>query len=266
MPVLVTTADLSLSRRLVLRLLEEGGEVRAYGSGDLSTVRAAGAFVASGTADDEGRLEAALADVHTVVHVGTGITARDPQQAVTGIDVLLAAAAGAGVSRIIALSLPGADVAARDPLRRVMGEVERRLQAAPVPTVVLRCSLILTPTILRMIAAAGLGPTAQVAELAPVQVDDLLEVVVAFDRARSQASMGHLVVAVDGPERLTLAQLLDRVGPKSLVGALIPSGEQVAALEDAFDGPWWTDDPVVVDGFEFARHQPHPPRATHEHG
>ncbi|MEX2504715.1 MAG: hypothetical protein WD378_07685, partial [Egicoccus sp.] len=66
MPVLVTAAHRPLAKQIALRLLQEGGEVRAYGSGDTSQLRSAGAFVATGTADDEGRLESAMAEVHTV--------------------------------------------------------------------------------------------------------------------------------------------------------------------------------------------------------
>jgi hypothetical protein len=70
MPVLVTSAQHPLARRIALRLLEEGGEVRAYAHGAVADLRAAGAIVASGEVDDEGRLEAAMVQVHTVVHVG----------------------------------------------------------------------------------------------------------------------------------------------------------------------------------------------------
>ncbi len=263
-PVLVTAADLPLSRRLVLRLLDEGGEVRAYGAGDLSAARAAGAFIATGTVDDEGRLEAALADVHTVVHVGGGVTSADPWRQVRDVEVLLTAAQGAGVQRIIALSLPGAGTDIEEPLRRAKGEVEQRLADTPIPTIVLRCSLVATPAILTMMAAAGLGSASRRTEVAPVRVEDLLEVVVAFDRARSQSSTGHLVVAVDGPERLTIEDLLERSGPRGLVGARIPSIEVAAALEGALTGPWWTDDPVIHDGWRFADHRPRPPAAPGE--
>jgi hypothetical protein len=53
MPVLVTDAHRPLAQHLVVRLLDEGGEVRAYTSGDASQLRVAGACVAHGTVDDD---------------------------------------------------------------------------------------------------------------------------------------------------------------------------------------------------------------------
>src|SRR6056297_1074504 len=107
MPVLVTAAHHPLARRVAARILEEGGEVRVTADGDVGLLRAQGAFVASATPDDEGRLEAALADVHTLVHVGGGIRTADAGQLVADAEVVARAATGAGIRRLIALSLPG---------------------------------------------------------------------------------------------------------------------------------------------------------------
>ncbi len=256
MPVLLTSAHRPLARRLALRLLDEGGEVRAYGHGDTSALRAAGAFVASGTPDDEGRLDAACTDVHTVVHVGGGFLDPDPERMIQDVEVLLRAVRGAGVRRVIALSVPGAEHQAADPLRRAKAAVEERLAEAEVPTIVIRSSLVVTPATIDALATIGLGPEERAVELAPVRITDLLELVVAFDRARSRATAGHLVVAADGPERLTVEQLLVRRGVSApgsggLVGRTLPPAWLEEQLPAVLRGPWWTEEPTVLDGWTF---------------
>jgi uncharacterized protein YbjT (DUF2867 family) len=256
-PVLVTAAEQPLARQIAIRLVQEGGEVRAFSAGDTSLLRATGVFVASGTRDDEGRLEAAAADVHTMVHVGGGLLSRDPAAMIDDAEVVLRAASNAGVQRLITLSLPGADPRADDAIRRAKGEVEALLAAAALPTVVLRTSLLDTRAIRDALATSGLGPQARDAVVAPVRVEDLIELVVAFDRARSSASTGHLVVAADGPVRRTVAEHLDLAGAQapgggSLVGRKLSAAWLTVQLQQALAGPWWTDDPVVLDGWAFA--------------
>jgi hypothetical protein len=259
-PVLVTGAHRALPRRLAARLLEEGGEVRVYGSGDTSALRAAGAFVATGTADDEGRLEAALAEVHTVVHVGRGVAAPDPDALVTEARVLARAAGNAGVRRLIGLSIAGAAEDADDPLRRAAAEVEQVLADAAPPSVAVRTSLVDTPAMRDALVTGGFGPRLRHVEVAPVRPADLVELVVAFDRARSRAATGHLVVSADGPSRLSVAAYLERVGMgTSRVGRRLPDPGRTATLAAALGGPWWTDDELVLDGWGFAAHVPSPP-------
>ena len=257
MPVLVTAAEQPLARQIAVRFVQEGGEVRAFADGDTSVLRAAGVFIASGTRDDEGRLEAAAEDVHTVVHVGGGLLSRDPAAMVDDVEVVLRAAANAGVRRLIALSLPGADPGADDAIRRAKGEVEARLAAAPLPTVTVRTSLVDTPAIRDALATSGLGPQARDAVIAPVRAVDLIELIVAFDRARSSASTGHLVVAADGPVHRTVAEHLELAGAHapgggSLVGRKLSAAWLTVQLQQVLAGPWWTEDPVVLDGWAFA--------------
>lgn len=231
--------------------------MRAFSDGGSAVLRAAGVFIASGTRDDEGRLEAAAADVHTMVHVGGGLLSRDPAAMVADVEVVLRAAANAGVRRLITLSLPGADPAADDAIRRAKGEVEALLAAAALPTVAVRTSLVDTPAIRDALATSGLGPQARAAEIAPVRVEDLIELIVAFDRARSSAPTGHLVVAADGPVRRTVAEHLELAGARapgggSLVGRKLSAVWLTVQLQQALAGPWSTDDPVVLDGWAFA--------------
>jgi uncharacterized protein YbjT (DUF2867 family) len=260
MPVLVTSAQRSLPRRLVRRLLDEGGEVRAYAHGDATSLRAAGAMVATGEVDDEGRLEAAMEQVHTVVHVGGGLLSADPDALVRDAEVVATAAANAGVRRLIALSLPGADPQASDPLRRAKGRVEACVAQAATPSIVVRASWVDTDAAADAVLAGGLLAKAEEVEVAPVRVDDLLELIVVFDRARSSASRGHLVVAADGPEQLRLAEHLRRRDPghRSLVGRRLPAPAVLATLRAALTGPWATTATEVVDGWAFSGVAPRP--------
>lgn len=265
MPVLVTAAHRPLARRIALRLLQEGGEVRAYGSGDTSMLRSAGAFVATGTADDEGRLESAMAEVHTVVHVGGGLLGQRPEVDVGTARIMTTAAANAGVSRIIVLSLPGASPGHDDPYRRARGRIEDLVAQAPPPSIALRVNLLDTPAIRDALATGGFGPDVLDTEVAPVAVDDLVEVVVAFDRARSRSEQGHLVVGADGPVRLSVGDWLDRVGAVrpgrgSLLGRRLSDPARTPLLAGALtSGPWHSEPPHVLDAWGFAGLHPSPP-------
>lgn len=261
MPVLVTAAHHPLARRIAARLLEEGGEVRVFTAGDVAALRAAGAFVASGTSDDEGRLEAALEQVHTVVHVGGGIATRDPDRIIRDSEVLARAADGAGVQRIVLLSLPGAQPDAADPLRAAKGRAEAILAEVSCPTIALRVGLLDTPLLRDTLATAGLGPDLLDLEVAPVRPADLVELIVAFDRARASSTEGHLVAAADGPQRLSIAGYLDRVavdrpGRGSMLGRRVPGVAAIDRLAAVLRGPWWSTEVAIVDGWRFAGWEP----------
>lgn len=260
MPVLVTGAHRWLARRLALRLAGEGGEVRVYGATDASALRAAGIRVASGTADDEGRLDAALTDVHTLVHVGPGLLSADPGAIVAEAEVAARAATSAGVRRVIGLSVPGADAEAADPLRRAKAAEEAALLAIPAPTVVVRASLVDTRATRDVLATLGAAVGGVVA--APLRPEDLVELVVAFDRARSRAADGALLVAADGPEALTVSDYLERVGVRaagrtSLVGRRLLPPDHAAQVTAALTGGPWSV-PTGLDGWGFAGHRPRP--------
>jgi uncharacterized protein YbjT (DUF2867 family) len=268
MPVLVTAAHHPLARRLAARVLEEGGEVRVTADGDVGLLRAQGAFVATAASDDEGRLEAALADVHTLVHVGGGLGTRDPGRLVADAEVVARAATGAGVRRIVALSLPGASASADDPLRRAKAAMEQVLAAVPCQTVVLRVGLVDTPWLRDALVTSGLPPEVLATAVRPVRLGDLLELVVAFDRARAAAPEGHLAVAADGPVTRSLVGYLDRVtgsagGRGSRVGRRLPDAGTVRRLTAVLAGPWEQHDEVaagrLLDGWAFAGRGPSEP-------
>ncbi len=259
--MLVTAAHRPFARRLAARLLDEGGEVRVVADGDVSALRAGGAFVSIAEPDDEGRIEAALAEVHTLIHVGGGLASPDPDRLVAEAEVVAAAATSAGVRRIVSLSLPGADGNAADPLRRAKAAVEARFAQVPCPSVVVRAGLVDTPWVRDLLVTGGLDAMSLEAQIAPVRASDLVELLVAFDRARASAPDGHLVVAADGPERMSVAGYLDRVGADrvgrgSLRGRRLADAATVERVVEVLAGPWWSNDPTLVDGWAFAGHQP----------
>lgn len=242
MPVLVTTADSALGGLVVRRILREGGEVRAFGSpsGDLGLLRAAGAIVATGDPDDEGRLEAALADVHTVVHPVTGLLARDVDDVLVAANVMVKAAVAAGVRRIVTLSIPGAAVDADDALRQAHGRLEAILRAAPLPTVVVRTGLTDSPGMRDALASLPLPESLAEHPVYPLRTDDLVEVLAALDAVRSSAREGHAVLHALGPEPLTVARYLERAGVTGgdLVGRVYTPADRVPLLLGALGGPW----------------------------
>ncbi|MBW3657821.1 MAG: NAD(P)H-binding protein [Actinobacteria bacterium] len=262
MPVLVTAADSPLGVRTVRRLLEEGGEVRAYcrGTGPVSQLRAAGAIVATGDLDDEGHLEAAMAQVHTVVHLAGGLLSPSAEAAAYETDVVATAAAQAGVRRLVALSLPGADPGADGPLRRAKGMAEAALRSAAVPTVVIRTSLVDTPRLRDALAGQRLPERILARAVAPLRAEDLVELLVQLDAVRSEAHEGHVVFAADGPTTLGLGDYLERVGVgSSRVGRSYhaPGGDPL--LLPGLDGPWLSAaDEQVFDAWSFTGVRPRP--------
>lgn len=266
MPVLVTGAHRPLARRIALALLELGGEVRAHGPGDLHALKAAGAIAAHGDGDDEGHLDASLAQVHTAVHVGRGLFAPSPEVLRAEASALTRAAANAAIARIVALSVPGADPDASDPLRATYGQIEALLADCPVPSVVVRASLVDTPATRDALATAGLAADELATPVAPVRVDDLVRLVVAFDDLRSSASTGHAVLAADGPRTMTVGDYLatvgaGRPGTGSLVGRRALDPDQVPLLLPSLRGPWTTDadGDRYPDAWRFAEVPPRSP-------
>ena len=260
MPVLVHAAHRTLGRALTRRLLEEGGQVRATASDGVALLRAEGVFTAACDADDEGTLEAALTQVHTLVVLLGGL-GRPDADAVRQEGLAAARAAdGAGIERAVIVTLAGSAVDAPDPLRRAHGAVAQAFAEVPLPSIELRTGLVDTPAATDLLLAAGLPPEVRARPVAPVAPDDLLELIVAVDRARSRAEAGHLIVAADGRERPSLDEHLARrstvggdrgtVGARPrLTGRRVPSPAVRDALLATLAGPWWTDDAQVPDAW-----------------
>lgn len=261
-----------MARRVVGQLLAFGGEVRAYSAGDVASLKAQGAIVASGTSDDEGRLEAAMTHAHTVVHLGRGLLEPDPRRVIAEATTMVTAASNASVARIIAVSLPGASVDASDPLRAAYGHLEALLEQTDVPTIVVRPSLVWTSQVIDAIVTCGLAPPQRDVEVAPIVDSDLVELIVALDDARSRATTGHLVTAADGPVITTLGDVVQQAsGPPTtgqrgsggptmdLVGRTLVDAATASTIAAALDGPWTTTDPLVVDAWQLMKLTPQAP-------
>lgn len=245
---------------MVRRILREGGEVRAYGSasGDMQMLKAAGAVVATGDPDDEGLLEAALADVHTVIHPVTGLLARDLDEVMISAQVMLAAAVAAGVRRVVVLSLPGASPYAEEPLRQAHGRFEATLRASPLPTVAVRVGLTDSPGMRDALASLRLSDELNHHPVAPVRTDDLVELLAAIDSLRSTVREGHAVLRALGAEPLTIEQYRRRTkaDADTLVGRVYVSPDRVPLLADALAGPWVTDEDETADAWVLLGLQP----------
>lgn len=254
MPVLVHAAHRPVAGAVARRLVVEGGQVRATAQHGVGLLRAEGIYTAACDPDDEGRLEAALTQVHTLVVLLGGLGAADGARVAHEGHVAVRAAEGAGVQRVILVTLAGAGPDAADPLRRAHGAVADAFARLPLPTIEVRTGLLTTPATADLLLGAGLPEELRARHVAPVAVDDLAELVVGIDHARSRATEGHLVVAADGMRRCTLEEHLATIRAASgtgraLTGRRVPGPDERAALLAALDGPWWTEDPHVPDAW-----------------
>ena len=256
MPVLVAPADTPLGVRLVRALRADGAEVRAWatGDGDVGALRAAGAFVAVGDLDDEGRLDAAMTDAHTVVALHAHPLVRDAARLDRDLGVLFTAAEKAGIARLVVRTVPRP--AGDDPLRQVCAGVEEALAAMPLPTMAVRTSLVDAPDLRDALVSAAAGLPDDV-EVAPLHPDDVVDALVALDAARSTATEGHLVFRLQGTPQ-PLRRYLDRVGD-SLVGRVYVPADRAPLLRPALSTPWTEpDDDATADLLAFAQLTPRP--------
>lgn len=263
MPVLVVPADTPVGGLVVRRILREGGEVRAIalhgGDGDL---RGTGAIVARADADDEGRLEAAMEHAHTVVLFAIDPLAPSFNHLEVAARTVVQAATNAGIRRLIATTIAGADPTADEPLRRLGGEVERLVRDAPPPSVVVRPSLVDTPALRDALASRSWPSDVLASEVAPVRAFDLAEAIAIFDAMRSSAAEGHVVFHADGPRRVPLRDHLGAVGlGGSRVGRRYTPARDAPLLEATLGGPLVTEDERIFDAWAFTNHQPSAPKA-----
>lgn len=229
MPVLVTGAEAGLGEVVIARLLRTGGEVRAYLDPDTASetivegYRRSGLKVAVGAADDEGRLELALAHVHTVVHAGGGLL-DDPTTLLDDLASVVSAALGAGCRRLVWASHLGADAQETNAYLRACAEAEALLADAPMETVVVRRALTYGPhDLLTAVLAAGVPGADLQARHAPLYLDDLAAALLAADAERGRSGPDHLVVGMAGPEIVPLQRLIDGLG------AILPGAPPAAA-------------------------------------
>lgn len=256
MPVLVAPADTPLGVALVRALRDLGAEVRAYatGAGDIGALRTAGAFVAVGDLDDEGRLDAAMTDAHTVIGLHADPLAADAELVDRQLQVFLTAASKAEVARLVVRSMPRAFEGA-DPLRAVCASIERALEELPLPTVAVRTSLVDTPAMRDAVVSLGASRVDPDVEVAALHPDDVVDALVALDEARSTMNTGHVAFHLQGQAR-SLGSYLDHCGG-GLVGRVYTPTTRVPLLAPALQTPWSEPpDSGTADLMAFAERSP----------
>lgn len=227
MPVLITGATGFIGRALAARLLDEGAEVRAYLRRDDAALRAAGVHIAIGPAEEVQPLEAALTNVHTIVHLIGGYL---PERAVS-YDLLIrdaaetAAIAGkaARVERFILLSFPGADPGSRNEFLAAKGKAEQHVLDAGVPAVIFRCAPVTGEgsSFARALQACRRGGTAFLPGRADrlvsaIALSDVVDAIVAAD-GRDEHIGGTFELG--GPEPVPLSALVAEAGIERAVYA-----------------------------------------------
>ncbi len=230
MPVLVTGADTAEGRAAIRRLLATGGQVRAVvpdrSAPAAQALRAAGCKLAQGSLDDEGRLETAMTQVHTVVHLAGG-PLTPAETVVDDAATVLSAAFGAGCRRLVWASHLGADDPRGNPYLEACAAVEALVDDAPLESVVIRRSLTYAPgdPLTAALAAGALPPTAGEATHAPLYVDDLAVTVAEADRVRGGVTELHLSLTLSGPTPVLLggfADLLAAPGRRRAPAPVLP--------------------------------------------
>lgn len=213
-PVLVTGAETSEGRASARRLLRAGGEVRVFvdyrAEEAAETLRAAGCKVARGALDDEGHLETALEQVHSVVHLGGGPMA-DPDDVVDDAATVLSAAIGAGCRRFIWASHLGAERPQGNAYLEACAETEALLADAPLEAVVIRRALTYGPgdPLTAALAAGAAPPPGAEATHSPLYVDDLALTIAEADRVRHGVGELFVAVTLTGPTEVLLGAFAD---------------------------------------------------------
>lgn len=238
MPVLVTGAETALGRMVVRAARAGGGEVRAYldgavaGDAEAAGLRALGCKVAVGEIDDEGRLETALEQVHTVIHCWGG-PLTDPDEELDGLAVLVSAAVGAGCRRVVWASHQGAGDPRDVAYLRACAEGEELLAEAPLESIVIRRALTYGPGDQLTARLAG-GPEGVRPEArhAPLTTGDLAAAMVRADAMARGGVRGDLALVLElaGPEVVSLQELAVLLRRAGVAGSREPLPATAAAL------------------------------------
>ncbi len=224
MPVMITGAETGAGRAVARALLRTGGEVRVYldaeQSGELhaSAWRRAGCKVALGTLDDEGHLDSALEQCHTVVHLAGGPLA-EPHTALEELATVCSASVGAGCRRLIWTAELAAVAPGSNPFLQAQREAAALLDELPMEVVTLRCGLRYgaADAVTTALAAGlprGADPTAR---HAPLFLADLADAIVIADSQRGSRSEPHFEVELVGPNEVPLAGFSERL--RAVIGS-----------------------------------------------
>lgn len=239
MPVLITGATGLVGRALSARLADEGGQVRAYVRRDDPALRALGVHVAIGAADDVERLESALTQVHTIVHLVGGIW---PDRDVTydwlnrdTTESAVIAARAAGVRRFVFLSFLGADPASPNEFLAAKGRAEGHVAGSGMQHAILRCAPV-AEGLARTFERLARGPVVSVPgdgrqRVAPVPLADVVDAIVAADAREAEVRGTWSLV---GPEEVTMDEAaLGAVGAARAMHVRLLSGAP-RALADVY--------------------------------
>lgn len=223
-PVLVTGAEQPAARLLAALLVAGGGEVRVFvdlerpDRADPDVFRALGCKVAQGALDDEGHLEAACEQVHTVVHLAVD-PLRD-EVLVEHAAAVVSAAVGAGVRRLVVAS----DLVLDQPevpdglagWVAALHEVEELAADLPGETLVLRRALGSSPDepLLRSAAGAAVQGEVDLGGLHhALAASDLARTIAAWDAERTGGGDGEAILRLRGPVEVTAEALITRALP-----------------------------------------------------
>lgn len=216
MPVLVTGATGCVGRALVPRLLDAGGQVRVYVRRDVPEYRSLGVKVAIGDADHEGRLESALEQVHTLIHLvggplpGRGVTVEWLNHETT--QIALRAAENAEVRRILFLSPVGADPSSDNEYLAAKGRAERAIEASTIEHAIFRCAPILAEgSTVDVLLSRGVPARVRDAKVNPIAVSDVAEALLAADTRDTEI---RAAFDLGGPDVITMGELAARASER----------------------------------------------------
>ncbi len=214
MPVLITGVEDAVGLMTARRLRARDGEVRVFcdlqrpARADAELLRGLGCKVAQGALDDEGHVESALAQVHTVLHLATS-PLEPPGALLEAAATVIGGATAVGARRLALLSHPGAADPGGNAWLAALAEAEELAGAAPLETVILRCG----PTYGRGAARADgwtglLAAAGTAAPIRPLWADDVAAVLVAADEERVAGDRDDRILRLSlaGPVEVAAAE------------------------------------------------------------
>jgi NADH dehydrogenase len=223
--ILVTGATGLIGRVLVPRLVADGHDVCAYVRRGDSELRAVGATVVVGDADDAARLGAAFDEVHTVIHLVGGLLPRgttyDWLNAQT-TEATVRAAVISSVRRVLLLSFPGADPTSANEYLAAKGRAEAVVCDSRLEHAIFRCPQVVGPTgpLRRYLRRSRWLPFLPVPGSGSQRVNPVAagDVAAALMRAATRGTEVRGTWGLGGPDVVTFDEFVDlAVGPKRKV-------------------------------------------------
>jgi len=204
MTILVTAATGTVGRHVVRALTERGAPVRAFvrDPGRAAHLLGPGVELASGDLADPASLRRAMAGVDRLF-LACGNIGGQVDLEKTAID----AAAAAGVTRVVKLSGPDADVASPLIFERWHGEIERHLAASGLPAIRLRPRTYMTNLMAYAGSIAQTGMLFAPAGTAAISFVDPRDVGDVAAGALLGAGREGRVYTLTGPEAITFERV-----------------------------------------------------------